>query len=165
MRTLTAHGTTTLGVLYNHQDIYLLQTPPNTSPETLVELMSVDPNLEWAELNFLTDSPETGSSDRIYGWGGYDSALYHGQAIVKVLKLDEAHQYSRGSGTVIALLDTGAQLDHPELVGSLDTSGFDFVDKPCLNQANGKMTMDADDGGYGHGTHVTGIALVVPESP
>lgn len=164
-----AYGTTTLDVLFNHRDIFLLQTPAGASPEVLVQLMSADPNLEWAELNFINENPEGGSSDRIYGWGGYDSSLYRGQESTRALQLDEAHQYSRGSGALIAILDTGVQLDHPELAGSLDILGFDFVGSDPFPQDEANGQDDDGDGwvdeGYGHGTHVTGIAhLVAPDA-
>ena len=49
-----------------------------------------------------------------------------------------------GSGTVIAVIDTGVDLDHPEFQDRI-TQGFDFVDYDNI----------ADDG-EGHGTHVAG---------
>ena len=49
-----------------------------------------------------------------------------------------------GSGTVIAVIDTGVDLDHPEFRDRI-TQGFDFVDYDNI----------ADDGD-GHGTHVAG---------
>jgi subtilisin family serine protease len=59
---------------------------------------------------------------------------------------------STGSGVVVAVVDTGAQLDHPDLVGNLWTNpadgshGYDFV-----NHDNDPT----DDNG--HGTNVAGI--------
>ena len=49
-----------------------------------------------------------------------------------------------GSGTVIAVIDTGVDLDHPEFQNRI-AQGFDFVDYDNI----------ADDG-QGHGTHVAG---------
>ena len=49
-----------------------------------------------------------------------------------------------GSGAIIAVVDTGVDLDHPEFEGRI-TQGFDFVDNDNI----------ADDG-EGHGTHVAG---------
>lgn len=54
-----------------------------------------------------------------------------------------------GSGVVIAVVDSGVDLDHPDLVGHL-VPGWDFVD--------GDATPDDENG---HGTHVAGIAAAV----
>ncbi|HET9497246.1 MAG TPA: S8 family serine peptidase [Candidatus Limnocylindria bacterium] len=59
------------------------------------------------------------------------------------------HQGFRGNGARIAVLDTGVDVDHPDLVGAIDHS----LGKNCVNPA-----LPPEDG-YGHGTHVSGTAL------
>ncbi|HEV7200797.1 MAG TPA: S8 family serine peptidase, partial [Candidatus Limnocylindria bacterium] len=58
------------------------------------------------------------------------------------------HQGFRGNGARIAVLDTGIDLDHPDLVGAIDQG----LGKNCVNPA-----LPPEDG-YGHGTHVSGTA-------
>lgn len=163
------YGTRTIMSLSYRSDTFLLATPPGTNADQIVDLMSADPNLEYVELNFITGDPESGSTDRIYGWGGQNDEDYRGQDAVKKLGLQEAHAYSRGAGALVAILDTGVQLAHPQLVASLDGRGFDFVDNDPYpeDEANG-IDDDGDgqvDEGYGHGTHVAGIVhLVAPEA-
>ena len=53
---------------------------------------------------------------------------------------------STGAGVTIAVVDTGVDLNHPDLAGKI-VSGWDFV--------NGNSTPQDD---HGHGTHVAGIA-------
>ncbi|MFE7603152.1 S8 family serine peptidase, partial [Streptomyces sp. NPDC057494] len=62
------------------------------------------------------------------------------------LKLPDAWNTTRGEDTVIAVVDTGVDLDHPDLKGRL-VAGHDFVDDD-----------DRPDDTNGHGTHVSGIA-------
>jgi hypothetical protein len=56
--------------------------------------------------------------------------------------------YSKGQGILIAVVDTGADLDHSDLADKVRTDiDYDFVNDDS----------DADDD-HGHGTHVSGIA-------
>jgi subtilisin family serine protease len=55
------------------------------------------------------------------------------------------------SAVVIAIVDTGVQLTHPDLAAHIDTANdYDFV--------NADTSADDD---YGHGTHVAGIAAAL----
>jgi subtilisin family serine protease len=163
------YGTSTIGSLFNHEDIFLLGAPLEVNVEQLVQVMAGDPRLEYAELNYLNETPEEGSTDRIYGWGGQDAAPLHSQDANETMNLETAHSFGQGEGTIVAVLDTGAQLNHPELADHLDMLGFDFVDNDPLpeDEANG---LDDDGDGrvdemVGHGTHVAGIVhLVAPEA-
>jgi subtilisin family serine protease len=163
------YGTITLASLPNHSDIFLLQSPLGVSAESLVQAMMNDARLLYAELNYINESTEEGSTDRIYGWGGTNSSTMQGQNAAQTMQLDAAHNLSGGAGTLIAILDTGVQPDHPALSNSLDGLGYDFVDNDLapFEEANG-LDDDADgrvDELYGHGTHVAGIVhLVAPEA-
>lgn len=54
--------------------------------------------------------------------------------------------------SVVAVVDTGVQLDHPDLAAQI-VQGYDFVDDDTL----------AEDG-YGHGTHVAGTIAAVTDN-
>jgi thermitase len=62
-----------------------------------------------------------------------------------MIEVDAARATSNGAGALVAVIDTGAQLDHPDLAGRL-VAGRDFVQDD-----------DAPQDGDGHGTHVSGI--------
>lgn len=68
---------------------------------------------------------------------------------ITAFNLPKAWQYSEGEGVVIAVLDTGCDLDHPDLVDNL-LPGYNFVNP-------GKDPID----GNGHGTHVTGTLVAI----
>jgi subtilisin family serine protease len=62
-----------------------------------------------------------------------------------MIEADAAHATSAGAGATVAVIDTGAQFDHPDLGGRL-IPGYDYIDQDGAPQ-------DA----HGHGTHVAGI--------
>ena len=57
----------------------------------------------------------------------------------------------RGAGVRVAIMDTGIDLTHPDLVANLDIA----LGKNCMNSA-----LPPQDG-HGHGTHVAGIVAAV----
>ncbi|EWY41327.1 peptidase S8 [Skermanella stibiiresistens SB22] len=83
-----------------------------------------------------------------------------GEAARTAIGLDETRDYSRGDPRIlVAVLDTGIALDHPELAGAL-RPGRDFVD--ILDGAGQFVgdylgADDVPDDEVGHGTHVAGI--------
>lgn len=66
-----------------------------------------------------------------------------------MVRAEEAWTVSVGDGVMVAVLDTGVDLGHPDLRENIVGRGRDFAD-------NGKSAKDA--GAFrGHGTHVAGI--------
>ena len=79
----------------------------------------------------------------------------------ELVGVDFAHALTRGRPDVrVAVLDTGANLDHPELAGRIEP-GADFVDLEGLDTGDfvgdvlGWDNKPEDE--LGHGTHVAGI--------
>ncbi len=71
---------------------------------------------------------------------------------------------STGSNTVIvAVIDTGVLLNHPDLENQLTSDGYDFISDPTRARDGDGIDPDPDDPGDGnpgrssfHGTHVSG---------
>ncbi|MFQ5612131.1 MAG: S8 family serine peptidase [Anaerolineae bacterium] len=162
------YGTTTIRPLLGSAGIFLLQVPAGADARVVAGVMDNDLRLEFAEPNFINQVPEA-NPRRSGAWGGPDPAPYPAQDAAQLLELAQAHQISLGEGTLVAVLDTGVQLDHPALASSLTTTGYDFVDDDPLpeDEFTGLGSSDHPPAGEmaGHGTHVAGIVhLVAPEA-
>src|SRR3954470_5484005 len=71
-----------------------------------------------------------------------------GSGFDRGISADRAWKLTTGAGVVIAEIDVGAQLDHPDLRGRFTSNGYDFY------------TRDSDpstDTGNAHGTNVAGV--------
>lgn len=102
----------------------------------------------------------------IASWGGPTSDGYNrNQTAYKWLGADRANFYSAGDRAVVAVLDTGFQLDHPMLTNYWTTARYDFVDRD-FDPTDTRDNIDNDgnryvDEAYGHGTHVAGIIRII----
>ena len=159
------YGTNTITSLTNQSKVYLLQVPPGTTAEQLVQNMAGDSRLVYAELNHIHTTPEDSSTNRTYGWGeSSDPGPY-----TQPGDWAAAHSISQGNGVIVAVLDSGVQWDHPAFANRLDPLSFDFIDGDIWpdEEADG-VDNDGDglvDESYGHGTHVAGIVhLAAPDS-
>jgi subtilisin family serine protease len=94
-------------------------------------------------------------------------AAYQSQWAAAKLRAEQAHAIATGQGVVVAVLDTGADLDHPLLEGKL-IPGYDFVeDDPIPDDVPNGINDDDDnlvDESTGHGTHVAGIVSLAAPS-
>jgi len=171
------YGTTTIETLLGSSRIYLLRTPQNANPETLAERMESDTNrlrrVIYAEPNFRTELPEASRQHRARPGGeptpSSDPAQYRSQYAIGAMNLSEAHTTTRGAGSIVAVIDTGVQLSHPQLSGRLTEVRYDFIDDD-REPSDTTSTTDSDGDGQlnemvGHGTHVAGIVgLTAPEA-
>ena len=99
----------------------------------------------------LGAAPAAATNDTHYGlqWGPQQ------------VRAEQAWSTSTGAGQTIAIVDSGIDLDHPDLAGKI-VGGATFVCKGAGPCGNGDWTSGADNGsGDPHGTHVAGIAAAV----
>jgi thermitase len=162
------YGTHTHERLPN-SDVYLLGLPPRKSVKETVSKMRTDiTRVRYAEPNFVVYPPMGGARHR--AWGMSDAEPSPQENAASALNLSIAHKISQGAGTTVAVLDTGAQLDHPALQANFEgVKRYDFVDSD-KNPSDRPVSRDADCDGdkdemVGHGTHVAGIVdLVAPKA-
>src|SRR5215211_367548 len=153
------YGTTTLDDTLGNKGIYLLTKPDNSEgEETFAERLTKDPHKRvlYAEPNFVAETPEDPAGDarmRAHGISDHRKRSSDSYA-AENLGLPCAAEISRGEGTTVAILDTGAQLDHPALRGNFrGVPRYDFVG----NDTNPSEPRRRPGNLVGHGTHVAGI--------
>jgi subtilisin family serine protease len=150
------YGLTGRATLLASANIYLFATGEDEE-EQLPPQMQGDPDVLWAELNYVGGIPQ-GHGYKTWRWGGTEGSGYVNQGAFAQINLEAGLQHEQGAGMIIAVLDTGVDLSHPALSGRL-LPGYDMV-------ADDTEPQDEGDGlGWGHGTHVSGIiAQVSPQS-
>lgn len=125
----------------------VLTLPASVDTEGAVQAFSADPAVEVAEPDQVgwgggvPDDTEFGQQ-----WNLHNAGQTGGTADADV-DAPEAWDLTIGTATtVLAIIDSGVDLDHPDFAGKL-VPGYDFVNGDAEPQ---------DD--HGHGTHVAGIA-------
>jgi subtilisin family serine protease len=145
---------------FGQRPIWRLRVAPGGDPTAAVTALRADGSVRFAETVFDSETPE-GRKNSIWAVSG-DEAAYAGQWAPKAIGLDAAHALGTGTGLRIAILDTGIDATHPALAPRLarrtDGSllGRDFVDDDADPSESGSRA----DAGWGHGTHVAGLAAL-----
>ena len=135
-----SHGTANLKTVGDIKIQEVEITDGSSVNEKLNELKK-DPSIEYAEPNYKRQAQITTPNDTYYS--GY-------QWNMPIIRANYVWDITRGSNsTVIAIIDTGVSLTHPDLSSKI-IAGYDFVD-------NDSNPMDEQ----GHGTHVAGIAAAI----
>ena len=136
-------------------NVYKIKIQTSTTLEETLFALRRNPDVEYAEPNYLAYITET-PNDSLFD---YQYALYNsGQDVGPPgspqgeeradIKATSTWEETKGDEEIIiAILDTGVDLDHPDLDEKIYSSGYDFIN----------IDSDATDD-EGHGTHVAGIA-------
>jgi subtilisin len=131
--------------------IVLLDHTPNASDEALVAGLGGQVGKRLENINVLTVSlPEpalAALSNRPGQWGvnRVDAEIAH---VVGTTLTGATWNGEKGSDVVVAVVDTGIDLDHPEFTGRIDDRRMSFAGR--------KPSSDVSDKN-GHGTHTAGI--------
>lgn len=136
-------------------DVHEIEVPRSLSVKEMVALLAENPDVEFAEPNWVARICVT-PNDTLFK---YQYALYNSGQEIGIpgsprgkqradIHASEAWEETRGAkDVVIAVIDSGVDLLHPDIKDKLKSSGRDIVNND----------FDATDD-LGHGTHVAGIA-------
>jgi len=150
-------------------DIYHAKTG-NLSTEEAVERLTQDPNIEYAEPNYIYH-PMMVPNDPYYNSSGSWGQDYDDLYGLKAIQCEEAWDVSQGEGIVVAVIDTGVDYNHEDIADNMwineneipnngiDDDGNGFVDDiygyDFVSWGSNQADPDPMDG-HGHGTHCAG---------
>lgn len=116
--------------------VRMISVPPGAE-DAVARGLEKNPNIDFVEKDYVVEPAQTVPNDPYYG------SAWH----LAKIAADSAWDYTIGDGITVAILDTGVDPDHPDLLGKL-VSGYNSV----RNSTNLVDTVDI----YGHGTMVAG---------
>jgi subtilisin family serine protease len=124
-------------------DVHCLvyELPADADQNQLLASLSRDPRVESVQplLNFETAA------------NAYNDPYANLQRNMQQLDVAAAHTLSRGGGVRVAVIDTGVQMNHPDLPASMVSRNF-------VDNDTGAFRSDA------HGTAVAGIIAAIPDN-
>jgi subtilisin family serine protease len=130
-------------------DCFVMEVPGNDSVVGLAERLSLDPRVESAQ------------PMNLFHVLGHNDPLYPLKPSAKLWHLAEVHEIATGRDVPVAEIDTGVELDHPDLHGQVALArnfvdGSPFVAEIHGTAVAGIIAARADDG--------VGIAGVAPKA-
>ncbi len=139
--------------------IHILQVLPGSDLESFIKALSDDPNVDWAEPDYLAYPAATTPNDPKFPdqWG------------LTQIEAPEAWDLTTGAATVsIAIIDSGIEFTHPDLSGQIwinpgeiAGNGIDDDNNGHVDDIHGWDFVNSDNDpsdDHGHGTQVAGIA-------
>ncbi len=133
---------------------FIVRVPPETDLKSMIKKLKEDQNVENAEVDYLATMAVIPND-----------SFYQKQWGMKYIKCEEAWEIEKGSqDVIIAILDTGVNQSHPDLVDKL-VPGYDMVDLTdatpegvCVWEGDIYTRDNNPEDENGHGTHCAGIA-------
>ncbi len=150
--------------------LYELHVVGTITVANALEILLPEPFVKYAEPNYIA-YPAYTPNDPCYSSSGSWGQSYMDLWGLHKIHASKAWDTTKGEGIVVAVIDTGCDLEHPDIAGNLwrnsgeipgngqdddgngyedDIFGWDFAN-------NDNDPMD----GFGHGTHLSGIVAAI----
>ena len=158
------HGGTVVAVV-PELGLYRIALPVGDDVFRYAQALMVDTRVAAAEVNGLATIAEGQQSSVAFSESNHSWSDVKDQGAFVRVGVARAQTRANGNGVIVAILDTGIQLDHPALAARLALPGIEpgvSVSPGAERAQNIDSNHDGTvDGALGHGTHVAGIVLAV----
>lgn len=127
-------------------DCFVMEVPSNDSPTHLAERLSADPRIESVQ------------PMNLFHTLGHNDPLYSLQPSAKLWHLTELHEVTTGKNVVVAEVDTGVEIEHPDLRGQVALVQ-NFVDSsPYVAETHGTAVAGIIVARADNGLGIVGVA-------
>ena len=131
----------------------LFRIPPGTTREAVIEKLKADKRVLIVQpLNEFESAAAARRQRRPCRCPGSDDPYARLQSNVSALDVVEAHNFSRGAGIRVAIIDTGVDTHHPDLAGRA------FVTRNFIDNDDVAFRSDR------HGTQVAGLIAAASDN-
>lgn len=121
-------------------DCYVMQAPPDQSPDAVAARLSRDPGVAWSQpMNLYHGQGEARGQDEARGTGEatHNDPLYRVQPVAREWRLTDLHEISTGRNVRVAVIDSMVERTHPDLLGQIQVSENFVADRAAAPEQHG----------------------------
>lgn len=128
-------------------DCYVMQAPPDQSPDVVAARLSHDPGVAWSEpMNVYHGQ----SQAHELGEATHNDPLFRVQPTAREWRLADLHEISTGRNVRVAVVDSMVERTHPDLLGQISVTENFVADRAAAPEQ--------------HGTGVAGIIAALADN-
>ncbi|HYQ04783.1 MAG TPA: S8 family serine peptidase [Polyangiaceae bacterium] len=146
-------------------NVYRMELPATADLDAAMADLRSDPHVEYVHPNYVAHLVYT-PNDPYWASNGSWGQPRADQWDLKLMHTSQAWDATRGNGVVVAVVDTGVDINHPDLAGNVWTNPGEIPDNGIDDDGNGFVddvhgwsvlgNSNQVDDSVGHGTHVAG---------
>lgn len=128
----------------------VMRVPPGASADSMAADVSRDRRVEWSQP--MHDFHTLGAM------AGHNDPLYPAQPVRTLWRLDAVHRLATGRGVTVAVIDSGIDTRHPDLIGKVRTNINFVAGRPLAAERHGTEVAGIIAAKADNGIGVVGVA-------